>query len=123
MTRRGMTLPLLIGGATTSKKHTALKIAPEYAPGVVHVDDASKAVGVVSRLLSKSNAAPYLAQVREEQEALAAASSRGAERPVLPIAEARANGFDGGWRDYAPARTGRDRGQGVRRLPIAELRA
>src|SRR5690606_17534489 len=42
MTRRGITLPLLIGGATTSKKHTAIRIAPEYEPGVVHVDDASK---------------------------------------------------------------------------------
>jgi 5-methyltetrahydrofolate--homocysteine methyltransferase len=123
MTRRGMTLPLLIGGATTSKKHTALRIAPEYAPGVVHVDDASKAVGVVSRLLSKSNAAPYLAQVREEQEALAAASSRGAERPVLPIAEARANGFDGGWRDYAPPEPAMTGLKVFDDYPVAELRA
>jgi 5-methyltetrahydrofolate--homocysteine methyltransferase len=123
MTRRGMTLPLLIGGATTSKKHTALKIAPEYAPGVVHVDDASKAVGVVSQLLSKSNAAPYLAQVREEQEALATASARSVDRPVLPIAEARANGFDGGWRDYTPPEPAMTGLKVFDDFPMTELRA
>jgi 5-methyltetrahydrofolate--homocysteine methyltransferase len=101
MTRRGMTLPLLIGGATTSKKHTALRIAPEYAHGVVHVDDASKAVGVVSRLLSKTAKAGFLDEVRAGQAKLAG-SGRSAERPTVPLAEARANAFEGGWRDYAP---------------------
>jgi 5-methyltetrahydrofolate--homocysteine methyltransferase len=122
MRRRGMTIPLMIGGATTSKKHTALRIAPEYPPGVIHVEDASKAVGVVSRLLSKTQAPVYLAEIREEQERLAGASRRAAERPVLPIAEARANGFDGGWRDYVPPAP---RMTGIRVFedyPVAELR-
>ena len=55
MERRGFTLPLLIGGATTSKQHTAVKIAPEYGQPVVHVLDASRAVDVVSSLLSPAN--------------------------------------------------------------------
>jgi 5-methyltetrahydrofolate--homocysteine methyltransferase len=104
MSRRGMTLPLLIGGATTSKKHTALRIAPAYAPGVVHVDDASKAVGVVSKLLSAGQREGYLDAVRADQGKLAGASARSVERPVVPIAEARANGFDGGWEAYRPPR-------------------
>jgi 5-methyltetrahydrofolate--homocysteine methyltransferase len=123
MTRRGMSLPLLIGGATTSKKHTALRIAPEYAAGVVHVDDASKAVGVVSRLLSPTQRDGFLAEVRADQEALAAASGRAAERPVTPLAEARANAFDGGWDAYRPPAP---RMTGLKTFddyPLAELRA
>ncbi len=102
MTRQGFEIPLLIGGATTSKKHTALKIAPEYAHGVVHVDDASKAVGVVSKLLSKRMAPDFLREVAQEQEALRQGAAGQGDRPVLPLAEARENAFDGGWADYAP---------------------
>ncbi|MEL6574782.1 MAG: dihydropteroate synthase, partial [Pseudomonadota bacterium] len=101
MREAGLDIPLLIGGATTSKKHTALKIAPEYAHGVLHVDDASKAVGVVSRLLSPERKPQYLAEVAEEQAKLLGKGAA-AERPVTPLAEARANAFDGGWASYAP---------------------
>jgi 5-methyltetrahydrofolate--homocysteine methyltransferase len=65
--REGFTLPLLIGGATTSRAHTAVKIAPRYSAPVVHVADASRAVGVVSELLGDRSAA-YAARVREDQE-------------------------------------------------------
>ncbi len=102
MQRQGFTLPLLIGGATTSKKHTALKVAPEYGHGVVHVDDASKAVGVVSRLLSPTARAGLLADVAADQEAMRELNARGGERPTIPLAEARANAFDGGWSEYTP---------------------
>ncbi len=102
MKRQDFDLPLLIGGATTSKKHTALRIAPEYEHGVIHVDDASKAVGVVSRLLSKSARTDYLAEVAAGQDKIRAAASRGGDRPTIPIAEARANAFDGGWDSYIP---------------------
>ncbi len=102
MTRQGLNLPLLIGGATTSKKHTALKIAPEYEHGVIHVDDASKAVGVVSKLLSKTAAPAYLADVAEEQEKMRAGAAGTGDRPTAPIAEARAAKFDGRWQDYTP---------------------
>jgi 5-methyltetrahydrofolate--homocysteine methyltransferase len=101
MTRQGMDVPLLIGGATTSKKHTALKIAPEYANGVIHVDDASKAVGVVSRLLSKA-APDYLQTVAAEQAKAREGRAKTGDRPVTPLAEARANAVEGGWQAYVP---------------------
>ncbi|RFU13332.1 methionine synthase [Rhodobacteraceae bacterium W635] len=102
MKRQGFDLPLLIGGATTSKKHTALKIAPEYDHGVIHVDDASKAVGVVSKLLSKSDRPDYLETVRTGQDEMRSGAARTGDRPTTPIAEARANALDGGWSDYHP---------------------
>ena len=70
MSERGMTQPLLIGGATTSAVHTALRIAPEYAPGVVYVTDASRAVGVAGKLLSETERTGYLEGVAAEHERL-----------------------------------------------------
>ena len=102
MKRQGFDLPLILGGATTSKKHTALKIAPEYEHGVVHVDDASKAVGVVSKLLSKTARPAYLADVLEGQEKMRESSAKTGDRATTPIETARANAFDGGWSDYQP---------------------
>jgi 5-methyltetrahydrofolate--homocysteine methyltransferase len=91
MTRENFTVPLLIGGATTSPAHTAVKIAPEYAPGVVHVLDASRVVNVVSALLNPDQKPAYLAEVHAKQEKqredIAARRNR---RPLLPLAEARA---------------------------------
>ncbi|WP_026756996.1 methionine synthase [Sediminimonas qiaohouensis] len=102
MTRQGMDLPLMIGGATTSKKHTALKVATEYDNGVIHVDDASKAVGVVSKLLSKTARPAYLAEIAQEQETMRAGASKTGDRATTAIEAARANAFDGGWNDYTP---------------------
>ena len=104
MHRRGMTLPLLIGGATTSKKHTALRIAPEYEHGVVHVEDASKAVGVVSKLLSKTAAPGFLEDIRATQVEMREGSEKSGDRKTVPIAAARANRVDGGWERYTPPR-------------------
>src|SRR6056297_3458828 len=102
MKRQGFDLPLLIGGATTSKKHTALKIAPEYDNGVIHVDDASKAVGVVSKLLSKTAAPEYLAGIAEGQVKMRAGDDRTGDRPTAPLVQARSRAFDGGWDSYTP---------------------
>ena len=89
MTRRGMTLPLLIGGATTSGKHTAVKVAPAYAGPTVHVPDASLAVGVMNKLLS-SEKATYLAEVAAKQEQVRTAHHSAQKRPLLSIEDARA---------------------------------
>ena len=89
MTRRGMTLPLLIGGATTSGKHTAVKIAPAYKGPTVHVPDASLAVGVLGKLMSKDRDA-YLAEVAAKQAAQREAFVAAQKRPLLSLAEARA---------------------------------
>ena len=104
MERRGFTLPLLIGGATTSKTHTAVKIAPAYRAGsTTYVLDASRAVGVVSQLLSKTDAAGFEADTRADYEKVRAQFARGnANRARSSLAEARANRFAADWTDYAP---------------------
>ena len=95
MERRGLNIPLLIGGATTSKVHTAVKINPNYAAGqTVYVTDASRAVGVASTLLSEEKGSDYKAEIRADYEAMAEAHARGrAEDKRTPIDAARANGF------------------------------
>ncbi|CAM5222051.1 vitamin B12 dependent-methionine synthase activation domain-containing protein [Alishewanella longhuensis] len=94
MTRLGFTVPLLIGGATTSKAHTAVKIAPHYAHGVVYVPNASRSVSVVQSLISADNKPDYLARVSEEYRIAVEQHHR--SRPgekMLSLAEARANRF------------------------------
>ena len=97
MTREGFTVPLLIGGATTSKAHTAVKIAPSYAPSVVHVLDASRAVGVVGSLISPAQKPGFVQQVRDDYERMRQAHHDRGAKPVLPIAKARANGLVTDW--------------------------
>jgi 5-methyltetrahydrofolate--homocysteine methyltransferase len=89
MTRRGMTLPLLIGGATTSGKHTAVKIAPAYTGPTIHVPDASLAVGVMGKLLSTDRGG-YVAEVRTKQASLRAAHTAAQGRALLTLDQARA---------------------------------
>ncbi|WP_407167267.1 methionine synthase [Bradyrhizobium sp. ORS 111] len=91
--RQGLKLPLLIGGATTSRVHTAVKIDPNYRSGpVVHVNDASRAVGVASSLLSPEKKQAYAAEVRAEYAKISAAHFRAqADKKRLKLAEARAN--------------------------------
>jgi 5-methyltetrahydrofolate--homocysteine methyltransferase len=100
MTRRGMTTPLLIGGATTSKQHTAVKIAPEYTPATVHVLDASRAVDVVSSLLSDRLRDPYMTGVRAEQEQIRERHSQRRERAMLTFEQARGNALKLDWESY-----------------------
>ncbi len=88
MQRRGMTTPLLIGGATTSAKHTAVKIAPVYQAATLHVADASLAVGVMGKILGDSREA-FLAEARAKQDNVRAAHARAIERPLLPVTESR----------------------------------
>jgi 5-methyltetrahydrofolate--homocysteine methyltransferase len=90
MERRGLELPLLIGGATTSKQHTAVKIAPEYSQPAVHVLDASRVVGVVSDLLDPARRARLDVDNRELQARLRDQHAERERKPLLPIADARA---------------------------------
>ena len=103
MRRQGLDLPLLIGGATTSKLHTAVKIAPEYDGPVVHVNDASKAVGVVGSLLSDETKADYGTEIRSEYDRMR--DAHGAARRQVKfatLAQARANKMALDWSAYAP---------------------
>ena len=92
MKRQGFVLPLMIGGATTSKMHTAVKIAPNYDCPVVYTPDASRAVGVASKLLSKEHRAGFFAEIRAEYDRMREAFARGnAAKERQPFAAARAN--------------------------------
>ena len=89
LNRRELAVPLLIGGATTSKQHTAVKIAPRYAGTVIHVLDASRAVGVVSVLLDEFERDRYVATVHTDQERLREVHAGRSERILVPIEVAR----------------------------------
>jgi 5-methyltetrahydrofolate--homocysteine methyltransferase len=103
MKRMGFTQPLLIGGATTSKAHTAVKIAPEYDGPVIHVLDASRAVGIASKLLSATQRETFLAETRAEQKAMREAhAQKDAPRKLLPLPEARARALELDWKGYVP---------------------
>jgi 5-methyltetrahydrofolate--homocysteine methyltransferase len=91
MQRRQMSLPLLIGGATTSPQHTAVKIAPEYSQPTVHVPDASRVVDVVASLLNAENKPAFDASNRRVQDKLREQYSGRKDRPTLSLAKARAN--------------------------------
>ncbi|HET9638370.1 MAG TPA: methionine synthase [Allosphingosinicella sp.] len=93
MQRAGMTLPLLIGGATTSKVHTAIRIDPAYEGPVIHVLDASRAVGVASSLVSETQCEPLIAKTAQDYEATRQARARAGHSELSSLDEARANGF------------------------------
>ncbi len=104
MERQGIKLPLLIGGATTSRQHTAVKIAPHYSQPVVHVLDASRSVNVVSDLLSEDRRGKMIDANAVEQEKLRALHAGRKEKPLLPIADARANATKTDFETLAPAK-------------------
>jgi 5-methyltetrahydrofolate--homocysteine methyltransferase len=104
MERQGFDLPLLIGGATTSRTHTAVKIHPNYRRGqAVYVTDASRAVGVAASLMSRQLRPAYIGEVRDEYARIAAAHARAEENKLrLSIAAARANAAKFDWASYVP---------------------
>jgi 5-methyltetrahydrofolate--homocysteine methyltransferase len=103
MQRQGFEIPLLIGGATTSPAHTAVKIDPAYEGPVVYVKDASRAVGVVQKLASPSERSTFVADIADAHRAKRERHAAGRSRaPALDLESARANRFDGGWSDYRP---------------------
>ena len=91
MERRGLRLPLLVGGATTSRQHTAVRIAPAYGGTTVHVQDASRVAGVLGGLLDPDRVAEFDSANRAEQERLREQHESRERRPLIPLAAARAN--------------------------------
>src|SRR5438132_6725386 len=121
MERLDIRLPLLIGGATTSRAHTAVKIAPNYSGPVVYVPDASRSVPVVQGLLSDSRES-YVAQVRADYEKIRAQHAQKAgPGPLHPIAEARRLGLQTDWANYVPQRPLALGVTALRRYPLVEL--
>jgi 5-methyltetrahydrofolate--homocysteine methyltransferase len=104
MQREGFSVPLLIGGATTSRAHTAVKIAPAYHHPVMHVLDASRAVGVVSAIISKDQRAAFVRENCEEQEKIRRQYSGPRIAPLLSLQEARARKAPIDWSHYRPPR-------------------
>ncbi len=104
MERQGFSVPLLIGGATTSRVHTAVKISPGYTNGqAIYVTDASRAVGVVSNLLSDTECASYVEGIRADYSKVRDGYLRGeARKQRISVADARANRFDIDWNTYKP---------------------
>jgi 5-methyltetrahydrofolate--homocysteine methyltransferase len=103
MTRLGFDIPLMIGGATTSQAHTAVKIEPQYQHGVVYVPDASRAVGVASTLLSDQHKAEFLRNLAAEYEQVRISrASKNETRNLVSIVEARANPTPVDWENYQP---------------------
>ncbi|MGO2390474.1 MAG: methionine synthase [Halomonas sp.] len=104
MQRRGMDLPLLIGGATTSKAHTAVKIEPQYEHPVIYVTDASRAVGVAGRLLSSAQKPTYVAEIREEYEKVRERNAKRRPKAAdLDYTQARKRRFRTDWSNHTPA--------------------
>ena len=100
MERLRFTLPLIIGGATTSEIHTAVKIDPFYSHPVIHVKDASKAVGVVSNLLSAEVKPEFTANIRQKYEHIRNTYDTRADHTYIPLSEARSNKLKADWADY-----------------------
>ena len=124
MERQGFDVPLLIGGATTSRVHTAVKIHPHYRRGqTVYVNDASRAVGVVSSLLSRDKRERYINETRAEYARIASAHARSEDaKHRLPLADARVNALKLNWSgDYRPPVPPRSGTFKLANIPVPEL--
>ena len=104
MQRQGFTLPLLIGGATTSRVHTAVKIATHYEGPTVYVPDASRSVSVCTSLLSSDSRQAYVETVRSDYDKIRVQHAAKKGQALVPLAKARANSHRSDWRNYAPPR-------------------
>lgn len=121
MKRRKMSIPLLIGGATTSAKHTAVKIAPVYSGPIIHVLDASRSVGVVEKLISSDHRDEYIAKNLEDQQKLVA-SYQGRQQKLVSYETACKNAFQTDWKELEvpqPAFTGT---RVLTDFPLSEIR-
>jgi len=122
MERLGMNIPLLVGGATTSIIHTAVKIAPEYSGAAIHVSDASRAVGVASNLLSTGQRTAYLAKIREQYQAARERRANAQKtRDLVSLKLARANPTLIDWESYTPPKPKQLGVQVLKDIPMKEI--
>lgn len=121
MEREGFKVPLLIGGATTSKRHTAVKIDPHYHGPIVQVADASRAVGVATNLLSSTKRIEYLAKIDAEYESLRIAFKSSRRAPLVPLERARRNRAMLDWEAHPPVTPKRLGVTPLKDYSIAEL--
>jgi len=121
MQRTGLTIPLLIGGATTSRAHTAVKVDPKYDGPVVWVKDASRSVPVAAQLLGGKRD-ELMATVKEDYDALRARHAEKHDRPLLTYAQAKANATPMDWASYTPPRPAQTGVHALADYSVAELR-
>jgi 5-methyltetrahydrofolate--homocysteine methyltransferase len=122
MKRRGMKQPLLIGGATTSRMHTAVKIAPQFDEGVVHVLDASRSVTVAGSLLSKDQKPEFLSAIKKEYDQLKEDfTNKRTVKQLLPFAAAQQNGAVIDWTSYQPVKPTFTGTKLLHNYPLAEI--
>ena len=122
MQRQGFDIPLLIGGATTSKVHTAVKIEPGYSNGpVVYVPDASRAVGVCSNLLSDELKGEFSTKLRAEYQNIRTIHENKGKSKLLPLAVARANAFTIDWTGYTPPKPKKLGVMRFENVPLADI--
>jgi len=121
MERQGFDIPLLIGGATTSKVHTAVKIDPNYHGPVVYVPDASRAVGVCASLLSDELRTDFITKLDAEYDNIRTIHANRGKADLLPIADARANGAKLDWTSYTPPAPKRLGVMRFENYPLAEI--
>ncbi|MCH8496188.1 MAG: methionine synthase [Balneolales bacterium] len=123
MERQGMKLPLLIGGATTSRVHTAVKIAPQYSGTTIHVLDASRSVPVVSKLVSDDAKEAYVAEIKDEYDKVRDDYGRRKQtRRMISLEAARENRVDLDWDSFIPSKPAKLGLTVIDDLPIANLR-
>ncbi len=121
MQRAGMTMPLLIGGATTSRVHTALRIAPAYKGPVIHVLDASRAVGVAGTMVSDTLKDELVAATAREYEEIRVKRAGNAQSALVSLADARANGFRPDFAAQPPVRPAWTGVQTIDDVTVADL--
>lgn len=122
MKRRGITIPLMIGGATTSRMHTAVKIAPQYDDGVVHVLDASRSVTVAGSLLSKEQKPAFMQNLKAEYDKLAEDfANRKPAKQFIRFEEAQKNGSVIDWTNFKPVTPAFTGTRVLNNYPLAEI--
>ena len=123
MTRKGLDIPILIGGATTSKAHTALKIEPAYTSGqTVHVTDASRSVGVLQNLVTESERDRYIEDIKEDYRKTRERLVNKDSKPLLSLQEAIDNKFLFDWTNYQPPRPSFNGEKQIKGLKIKDIR-
>jgi len=121
MEEEGFRIPLLIGGATTSARHTAVKIAPVYSQPVVHVGDASLSVAVVESLLDEDRRGEFVRKNLQDQQKSRASFEQRQQQTLVPLATARERRFQADWQTALPPRPAQSGLQVIENLPLAEL--
>ncbi len=121
MERLNFDIPLLIGGATTSRKHTAVKIEENYSGPSIHVIDASRAVGVVSKLMNENEKDSFVDEIRNDFQKIRDTRAQKATKPSLSIEAARNRKFQINWDEYAPPKPNMEGIKVFENYPLSEL--